>query len=349
MAPSNGPKWLSKLIFSVMILFAISGLAPAATFTVQAGESIQAAIEKASPGDVIEVMSGTYKESVTIDRPLTLVGIDSGEGMPVIDAGSIFGSVYLIENGCQLMGFRILNLQGHGIDVNSNHNKIANNTIEACGASIYLGGANSNIVSHNDAKISCQGLIGLLPSDAIQLMDSNDNIIEGNTASDAWIGIYLMHSHNNTVRENNAHGNDHGIASLGSNRNNIRENNASDNKEEGIGFLDGCTDNILTENTATGNAIGILLQDSNNNTIYLNDFINNEQNARSTKSKNSWYSPEPMSHSFGSESIPSRLGNHWSDFKGVDSNGDGVGDTSYSFEGSQDDYPLMKRWAGKSI
>jgi nitrous oxidase accessory protein NosD len=51
-----------------------------------------------------------------------------------------------------------------------------------------------------------------------------------------------------------------------------------------------------------------------------------------------------MSYSFRSKSITSHLGNYWSDYEGMDSEGDGIGDTPYNFDNGQDDYPLIKRW-----
>ncbi|MDP3126272.1 MAG: nitrous oxide reductase family maturation protein NosD, partial [Thiobacillus sp.] len=48
----------------------------AAERTVQAGQSIAAAIAQASPGDVIRVEKGYYQEQLLIDKPLTLKGID---------------------------------------------------------------------------------------------------------------------------------------------------------------------------------------------------------------------------------------------------------------------------------
>ncbi|MFB3766381.1 MAG: nitrous oxide reductase family maturation protein NosD [Methanotrichaceae archaeon] len=321
----------------------ISRSAPAATITVGPGENIQAAIDKASPGDIIEVKSGNYKECIEITKSLTLIGIDSGEGIPVIDGRFVDSTVHLAADRCQLMGFKLLNSQGHGVSVNSNFCSITNNTIEACSAGIFLREANSNVISHNDARISCQGLISLLRGDAVQLMDSNNNIIKGNNATGAFIGIYLFHSHNNTVVENHAQGNDHGISLLGSGGNTVRGNNPINNAQDGIGFLDDCVNNIISENTATGNAIGILLQDSSNNIVYLNDFINNEQNAKSTRSQNRWHSPEPMNYSSRDKSITSYLGNYWSDYNGSDSDGNGIGDDPYKFNGDQDDHPLMKR------
>jgi nitrous oxidase accessory protein NosD len=73
--------------------------------------------------------------------------------------------------------------------------------------------------------------------------------------------------------------------------------------------------------------------------------MNNEINAESTRSVNRWNSPENISYSSGGERITGRLGNHWSDYEGVDSDGDGVGDAGFSFEVGQDDYPLMEQWS----
>jgi len=51
-----------------------------ATVVVKPGERIQAAIDAAHPGETIEVSSGTYLESLVIDRSLILKGISSGGG-----------------------------------------------------------------------------------------------------------------------------------------------------------------------------------------------------------------------------------------------------------------------------
>ena len=82
-----------KIIFSILIFFLICGSAFAATITVQPGESIQEAIDQASSGDIIEVMSGTYQGNLDIKKE-TLIGIDSGDGMPVIDAGLYRVGIY---------------------------------------------------------------------------------------------------------------------------------------------------------------------------------------------------------------------------------------------------------------
>lgn len=345
---NNRLTWLLKFLFPILIIFIlISEFSAAATFTMEPGQSIQAAIEKASPGDIINVKSGTYKESIDVTKMLTLIGIDSGEGMPVIESeGLIETAVYLVADRCQVKGFKILSSQGHGIDVNSNFNCITNNTIEGCNAGIFLGESNGNTVSYNDAKISCQGLMGLisiLRGDAIELLNSNNNIIVGNNVSGAYIGLYLCNSHNNTVAKNSAEGNGYGFSFLDSNNNKVQENNPRNNTEIGIGIVNS-SNNIFTDNVANDNGIGLLLQDSNDNIIYLNDLLKNEQNAKSIRSQNRWHSREYISYSSGNKRITSYLGNYWSDNNGMDSVGDGIGDSPYKFNGGQDDYPLMKHW-----
>jgi parallel beta-helix repeat protein len=47
--------------------------------------SISAALAKARKGDVIEVGSGNYAEAVTVQKAVTIRGVDSGSGLPIIE------------------------------------------------------------------------------------------------------------------------------------------------------------------------------------------------------------------------------------------------------------------------
>ena len=66
---------LSPLLPLVPALLAgLSATAQAAQWQIKPGDSIQAAIARAAPGDTLRIARGTYLENLRIDKPLTLVG-----------------------------------------------------------------------------------------------------------------------------------------------------------------------------------------------------------------------------------------------------------------------------------
>ncbi|WP_281194465.1 right-handed parallel beta-helix repeat-containing protein [Halorubrum sp. F4] len=90
---------------------AFVGSSAAQDAVVSPGESIQDAIDGASPDDTIVVESGTYKEDVTIDvEGVTLEGPNAGvagdEGSRD-DEATIDGQVVLSEDGTALDGFEV--------------------------------------------------------------------------------------------------------------------------------------------------------------------------------------------------------------------------------------------------
>jgi len=75
-------KTLGFVIFCLAILLAFTPAAMAATtWTVENGESIQDAIDSASPGDTILVEPGTYEEFIEVNKGLTIEG--TGEGVVI--------------------------------------------------------------------------------------------------------------------------------------------------------------------------------------------------------------------------------------------------------------------------
>jgi len=93
--------------------------------------------------------------------------------------------------------------------------------------------------------------------------------------------------------------------------------------------------NTISGNIIMANHYGIDLSWSSNNIIYLNDFIDNTQHA---------YIGTSGYANFWDDGYPSG-GNYWSDYTGVDADGDGIGDTPYVIDAdNQDRYPLMNPW-----
>jgi pectin methylesterase-like acyl-CoA thioesterase len=80
---------------------------------------IQAAVNHASPNEVINVQDGTYKEDVVIGIPLSLIGAGAGES--VIDATGLANGIFVDGfhhaglNNVTIAGFTVKNAQFEGI------------------------------------------------------------------------------------------------------------------------------------------------------------------------------------------------------------------------------------------
>ena len=81
------------------------------------------------------------------------------------------------------------------------------------------------------------------------------------------------------------------------------------------------------------------------NKIYLNNFLGNSKNVRLRLASDIWNSTEKITYTYNSNAYTNYLGNYWGDdYTGTDANGDGIGDTPYSIQGDNDNYPLMQPW-----
>ncbi|HPR66329.1 MAG TPA: NosD domain-containing protein, partial [Methanothrix sp.] len=308
---------------------------------------IQAAIDAADPGDTIEVPSGTYRENVNVNKELTLRGVDTGAGLPVVDAGGNGSAITLSANGSNLEGFNVKNSANYpnaGIKVDSHGNSVTGNIANGNpGPGISLQSSSSNNVTSNTASNNGFG---------IQLGSSSGNTISGNmvTGSVAY-GIFLGTSSSNTISNNTANGNTFGIWLDSSSSNTISNNTVSTNGGDGI-FLISSSGNTITHNTASDNGDhGINLASSNGNTIYLNTFENT--NNAISDSANDWNSTTSVTWKHDGRNLTGLLGNVWSDYDGFDCDGDGVGDMPYDkIEGGSDDvdyHPISDRQSGPGI
>lgn len=150
-------------------------LGQAATLSVGPGDSIQAAVATAKPGDVIEVEGGTYYEHIKVDKPLVLRGLD----MAVLDATASGSAIVLDADGITVAGFRIINA-GSWPKVDS----------KSAGIVVLSDG---NRITGNDVSNNFNGLL---------ILGSN-NTVEGNrVARNLGFGIRLDGAENNTISEN---------------------------------------------------------------------------------------------------------------------------------------------------
>jgi parallel beta-helix repeat protein len=128
--------------------------------------------------------------------------------------------------------------------------------------------------------------------------------------------------------------------------NTITKNNCTLNNWEGMTLDYSSNNNIIENNTCDSNKrYGIWLRYSSNyNNIYLNNFKNNANNVESSDSTNIWNSPSKITYTYKGKTCENYLGNYWSGYTGRDANKDGIGDTPYSINSDNDNYPLMERF-----
>ncbi|TXB60600.1 hypothetical protein, partial [Phaeodactylibacter luteus] len=120
--------------------------------------TIQAAVDAAASGEVIEVSAGTYNENVSIDKALTLQGV----GNPTIqgaDNPATLGTIFIRPNvnnvtvsGFTIIGYDTANpgLEEAAVYLQGDHDniQILNNTLTANGEAAFLeefGGSNTNL------------------------------------------------------------------------------------------------------------------------------------------------------------------------------------------------------------
>ncbi len=313
---------------------------------------IQAAIDAASSGDTVYVYSGTYNEGVLIRKAITLTG--ESESSTIIDSGGSMHDIWVDANGVSISGFTIQNAHwGIGLWESSYHSITGNIIKETDGIAIFLSDSSSNNINGNSIKNNLGRGIGVHSSSnyntitgntisnndgsAILITDSTYNTINGNTIYQNMAGIGLYDSYN-TINANTIRNNFNDGIYLSGSYNNIKGNTIKDNNEEGIWVELSANDNTIKDNIVKDNdQYGIRLRSSSNNLIY-NNYFDNDDNYKD-EGNNIWN----IQKTSGRNIIggPYLGGNYWSDYKGKDTDYDGLGDTNIPY-GPGDYLPLVK-------
>jgi parallel beta-helix repeat protein len=284
----------------------------------------------------IEPWFGTLTDSAICDNQIT----QNGNGFYNFEGGFFFNDEIsrnnISSNNCGIMflgyhasarGIKILQneITGNNEGIVSNGGEdhvISNNSfIDNTNHAIYFAGdAQHNLISGNRIENNGAGIL-LNPVEGIGFeVHCSFNEITGNSIKDNLAyGVHLNGADENIIKGNNITGNMDGITT-----------NYHYVPDE-IYYSNYPNNNLIVENNIANNQrYGVQLLNATNNSLYHNSFNNNGQQVYSINSTNIWDNGYPSG------------GNGWSDYTGVDSNGDGIGDTPYIIDQTnQDRYPLV--------
>ncbi|MDD5202304.1 MAG: nitrous oxide reductase family maturation protein NosD [Sulfurimonas sp.] len=330
---------------------------------------LQEAIDKAPSGSILKLSAGIYKGNITINKPLTIIGIEEG----VIIDGEQNGTVITTKGS--FISLKNLKIIGSGdrhehLDaaISMSEGKqceVSNCVIDDSLFGIDMQMIGNSIISGN--TISSKELDLGLRGDGIRLWYSHDNLIKNNALIKSR-DFVVWYSHGNEIAENSGEYCRYSLHFMYAGKNIVKNNHYSFNSV-GIFFMYS-QDTIATGNTiksslgATGMGIG--LKDVSNFTLKDNTILYCAQGIYIDRSPfepdtNNWiignkilYNSEAMhfhslseanvikenviigniedilNDSRGSRTYENEIvGNYWDNYEGFDTNGDNIGDTPH--------------------
>jgi nitrous oxidase accessory protein len=367
------------VIFGVLACLLAGTAVEAAEWTVRPGESIAAAIERATPGDTVQVERGRYTERLVITKPITLKGIDR----PTLSGGLEGDTIRIVAEDVVIDGLNVsdsgdsLLEQNAGIYIQPGaHRAVVRN----CSLSYNLFGLwiekindvrieNNIITGKRDYRSSSRGngiqlyntkgarIIGNRISfvrDAIYVDVSHHAIFRGNRMHHSRYGTHYMNSYYNQWEGNESYHNRGGLALMEVRNQVVRNNRAWGNSDHGI-MLRTMQDSVVENNVVAGNARGFFIYDAEYNILRGNQIIDNivgvhlwAGSFNNQVEHNDFISNREQVRYVASRDTAWGIkeGNHWSNYIGWDRNGDGIGDVPYEANDVVDRlswrHPMMK-------
>ncbi|HEY6329498.1 MAG TPA: parallel beta-helix domain-containing protein, partial [Blastocatellia bacterium] len=202
-----------------------AGNQPPVTIHVDAGQSIQAAVDKARPGDIIEISPGIYREQIIVNiNNLTMRGIfkadrpaggpgapfnaatDEPPTHPVIEGDKKLSDAVIVSgNDFRIEGFEVRHFTGNGIAVQNGYRPVFRNLIT------------DDTGRYGVYPVSCTGVsienvtVTRVADAGLYVGQSRDIAVRNCEAHDNVTGIEIENSMNSVVEGNYVHDNAGGI------------------------------------------------------------------------------------------------------------------------------------------
>lgn len=326
--------------------------------------TLEAALQRAHPGDTITLTAGTYPtNSATVRTPRLLI---RGEGWPVLDGEGTHEILVIAAAGVRVEGILF-----RGAGVNMTRDQAAVKVIETGGCrisgnrfegnffSIYLQRAHDCLVRGN--SIHGTGRDEAQNGNGIHLWNATGVVVDSNTIDGHRDGIYLefardvratgnrsghnrryglhfMFSNDCSYRDNAFDGNGAGVAVMYSRAVTLAGNlftHASGPSAYGL-LLKEIRDSHVDRNRFVGNTVALYMEGASRNSFLENDFRDNGWGVRllASSEMNTFAGNLFAGNSFdvttnGRSNTNTFRGNRWDRYDGYDLDRDGVGDVPF--------------------
>lgn len=352
---------LKPLVCALLLL--LGSPTQAREWRVAPGSSIAAAVSLAQSGDVVRVERGYYHEQFTIDKPLTLLGIDR----PTIGGDNRAGDVIRINApDVRIEGFIIrdsgsdLTAQNAGIYVapGSHRAMIFNNDLAYTLFGLWIEKVSdvqvvgNLITGKRDLQSSQRGngiqlynttgaqIVGnniSFTRDGIYVDVSHHALFKGNRIHHLRYGTHYMNSYYNTWEDNESFLNRGGLALMEVRNIVVRNNRAWGNSDHGI-MLRTIQDSVIDGNVVAGNGRGFFIYDAEYNTVTNNLVVANRvgvhlwAGSRNNRMDGNDFisNQNQIKYIAANDQVwGEQRGNYWSNYVGWDRDGNGEGDVAY--------------------
>lgn len=314
---------------------------------------LQAQIEAAQEGSIIQLEKGVYEGNIVITKPIVLEGVEGTIIKSITDDPAI-----TIDNTSNV-SIRNISIETHetgmtirkanDIKLSAIHMKNVDAGIKIYNTQHVLG--SELTIEGNKQHYSKKGNgIAIYESRSIELLDNDirsvqdgfyiehvkDITIQGNTVTNSRYGTHFMYSTDGTIRENTFTENVTALMVMMTANIQIEDNTASyQNDFNGTGItLYDTKAALLQHNKLAGNRVGVSIQKSTdiqliNNTLHMNQTA--LESIRSDESNTA------MTNQFIGNLVNVRSDkegltlqqNYYDDYSGIDLDDDGTGDEAY--------------------
>ncbi|MDK2826330.1 MAG: nitrous oxidase accessory protein [Methanolobus sp.] len=259
--------------------------------------SIQDAIDQAQKNDSIIIYSGTYSETLKVDKPLSIRSSSLEPDDVVITSNNSSASIiHITADNVRISGLTVkgdsTNPSVAGIFIEKSKNcHVSNNIISNTQDGFYIESSSGNEIQNNTVFSNIEHGIHLLDSTLSKLennnilnnkrglyVDESDQITikDNKFSNNQMYGIALRKSSLCTITENQLVLNNIGLALTSSDENTVFGNNLNENNQYGLNVWhsnsNSVTDNYFSENKNSGIR---LISLSSNNIFERNSFYSN--------------------------------------------------------------------------